>query len=191
MSAPLRQTPAPLVRDAIEADAAAIQAIYAHHVRFGSASFEEEAPDLAAIRERRAAVIARGLPFLVSEAQGRVTGYAYAGPFRTRSAYRYAVEDSVYVAPDATGRGYGRALLAQVIARCEALGCRQMVAVIGDSANRASIELHARLGFVPVGTLVGVGFKFGRWVDSVLMQRALGPGAETLPEGPGLPLPGG
>ena len=190
MSAPLRPAPAPLVRDSTESDAAAIQAIYAHHVRFGSASFEEEPPDLAAIHERRVAVIARGLPFLVSEARGRVTGYAYAGPFRTRSAYRYAVEDSVYVAPGEMGRGFGRALLARVIERCTALGCRQMVAVIGDSANRASIELHARLGFVPVGTLVGVGFKFGRWVDSVLMQRALGPGAETPPQGPGLPQPG-
>ena len=166
-----------LVRLSTEADLPAIQAIYAHHVLTGLASFEELPPDLAEMARRRAELSARGLPHLVAEADGRVLGYAYAGPYRARIAYRFTVEDSVYVAPDATGRGLGRLLLARLIADCEALGARQMVAVIGDSGNAASIGLHRALGFEHTGTLRDVGSKFGRWVDTVLMQRPLGPAA--------------
>lgn len=169
------------VRASADADLDAIQAIYAHHVLHGIASFEEEPPSAAELAERRAAVLARGLPHLVAEGPEGVLGYAYAGPYRTRSAYRFTVEDSVYVAPGMAGRGIGRALLARVIAACEAAGCRRMVAVIGDSGNRGSIALHEALGFTHAGVLPSVGFKHGRWVDSVLMQRPLGPGDETLP----------
>jgi L-amino acid N-acyltransferase YncA len=169
------------VRASTEADLPAIQAIYAHHVLHGLASFEEAPPDAAEMARRRADVLARGLPHLVAEADRRVLGYAYAGPYRTRAAYRFTVEDSVYVAPDALGRGLGRLLLARVIADSEAQGARQMIAVIGDSANLGSIRLHAAAGFREACTFRAVGFKFGRWVDSVLMQRPLGPGDETLP----------
>lgn len=169
------------VRDAADADLAAVQAIYAHFVLHGLASFEEVPPSTAEIARRREAVRALGLPYLVAEAEGRVLGFAYAGPYRPRPAYRYTVEDSVYVAPDAGGRGAGRALLATLIRRCEAAGFRQMVAVIGDSGNAASIGLHRALGFETAGVLRSVGFKFGRWVDSVLMQRRLGPGDAGLP----------
>lgn len=170
-----------LVRDASDADLSTIAAIYAHHVLTGLASFEEVAPSPAEMASRRAAILALGLPYLVAELEGRVAGFAYAGPYRARPAYRHTVEDSVYVAPDALGRGVGRALLAEVIARCEAGPWRQMIAVIGDSGNAGSIALHAALGFAHVGTLASVGFKFGRWVDSVLMQRALGDGEDALP----------
>jgi phosphinothricin acetyltransferase len=163
------------VRDA--ADLPAVHAIYGHHVRHGLASFEEVPPDVAELARRRDEIVARGLPYLVVEHDGAVRAYAYAAPYRARSAYRFTVEDSVYVAPDATGRGLGRAALAELIRRCERLDLRQMIAVIGDSGNVASIKLHERLGFRPVGILSSVGFKFGRWVDSVLMQRSLGGGA--------------
>jgi phosphinothricin acetyltransferase len=169
------------LRPSRDEDVPDVAAIYAHHVRHGLASFEEVPPDTAEIARRRVDVVDRGLPYLVAEAAGRVLGYAYAAPFRTRSAYRYSLEDSIYIAPDATGRGIGRALLGDLLARSAALGYRQMVAVIGDSGNAASINLHARLGFRQVGLLQAVGFKHGRWVDSVLMQRDLGPGAATLP----------
>ena len=171
------------VRPSTEADLAAIQAIYARHVRDGLASFEEVPPDLAEMARRRAEVVGRGLPHLVAEVDGRALGYAYAGPYRMRIAYRFTVEDSVYVAPEATGRGLGRLLLAELIQRSEARGARQMVAVIGDSGNLGSVRLHARAGFREAGTLRAVGFKLGRWVDSVLMQRPLGQGEETLPNG--------
>jgi phosphinothricin acetyltransferase len=171
----------PAVRDAIDADLPAIQAIYGHFVLTGLASFELVPPDAAEMARRRDAVRALGLPYLVAEDQGRVLGYAYAGPYRARPAYRHTVEDSVYVAPDAGRRGAGRRLLAALIARCEAAGYRQIVAVIGDSANTPSIALHRALGFEVAGTLRSVGFKFGRWVDSVLMQRPLGPGDASLP----------
>src|SRR5690606_23868421 len=147
--------------------------IYAHHVTHGLASFEEVPPDLPEIGQRREAVLAQGLPWLTAEMDGAVVGYAYATPYRTRSAYRYALENSVYVAPDQARRGIGRALLARLITLCEAGGYRQMIAVIGDSANRASIGLHEALGFRRVGLLPAVGFKFGRWVDIVIMQRPL------------------
>lgn len=169
------------VRDSRPEDLPAIQAIYAHHVLTGLATFEEVPPDIDEMGRRRADVLGRGLPYLVAEEDGRVLGYAYAGPYRLRSAYRFAVEDSIYVDPVAVGRGLGVALLSAVVEAAIAAGCRQMIAVIGDSANAASIGVHRRLGFEHVGVLSAVGFKFGRWVDSVLMQRTLGPGAETLP----------
>jgi phosphinothricin acetyltransferase len=167
--------------DAAETDLPAIQAIYAHHVLHGVASFEEVPPQVAELAARRAAVLAQGLPYLVAEIGGRVVGYAYAGAYRPRPAYRHTIEDSVYVADGMAGRGIGRALLAALIRRCEAGPWRQMVAVIGDSGNAGSIALHEALGFRRAGVLQSAGFKFGRWVDSVLMQRALGPGDTTLP----------
>jgi phosphinothricin acetyltransferase len=173
------------VRDCRDEDMPEVQAIYAHHVAQGLASFEEAVPDLQEMRRRRAEILARGLPYLVVEGDGAVCAYAYAGPYRSRSAYRFTVEDSVYVKPEAIGRGAGRAALAEIVARCAAAGFRQMVAVIGDSANTASIALHERVGFRRVGTLDAVGFKHGRWVDSVLMQRPLGPGAGTPPAAEG------
>lgn len=170
-----------LVRDARDDDMPAIRAIYAHHVQHGLGSFEEAPPPLEDMAARRASVLAAGLPWIVAEADGRVAGYAYAGPFRPRAAYRFTVEDSVYIAPDFARRGVGRALLAELIARCEAGPWRQMLAVIGDSGNEGSVGLHRALGFTPVGTFGSVGFKFGRWVDVVLMQRPLGEGDGTLP----------
>lgn len=173
----------PLVRAAAAADLEAVRAIYAGHVLTGLASFEETPPDLAEISARHAAVAARGLPYLVAERDGAVLGFAYAAPYRDRSAYRYTLEDSVYVAPGETGRGVGSRLLAAVIAAAEARGYRRMLAVIGDSGNAGSIALHARAGFAPAGVLRAVGFKHGRWVDSVLMQRPLGEGDGTPPLG--------
>lgn len=170
------------LREAADADMAAVAAIYAHHVRFGLGSFEEEPPDVAELTRRRDEVRARGLPYLVATADGgAVIGYAYASPYRTRSAYRYSVEDSIYVGADAGRRGVGQALLAALIERCTALGYRQMVAVIGDSGNLASIGLHERMGFRRVGLLPAIGWKHRRWVDGVLMQRELGLGAAAPP----------
>jgi phosphinothricin acetyltransferase len=173
-----------VVRDSAPQDLPAIRDIYAHHVSHGFASFEEVPPDLVEMERRRAEILARGLPYLVAVLPGApVAGYAYASPFRTRSAYRFTLENSVYVAQDMHRRGVGRALLAALLPRCAALGYRQMIAVIGDSGNHASIGLHAAAGFVEVGRLRSVGFKLGRWVDSVLMERPLGPGDSTLPTG--------
>jgi L-amino acid N-acyltransferase YncA len=165
-----------VVRDALEADFDAVQAIYAHHVLTGLGSFEETPPDADEMRSRRAAVLQAGLPYLIAEASGQVAGYGYAAPYRARAAYRHTIEDSVYVAPGMQRQGVGRALLATVIARCEAGPWRQMIAVIGDSGNTSSIQLHRALGFQWIGTLHSVGFKFGRWVDTVIMQRPLGGG---------------
>jgi L-amino acid N-acyltransferase YncA len=165
-----------LVRDSQAGDLPAIQQIYAHHVLHGAASFEEVPPDVEELGRRRDDILRRGLPYIVAELDGTVAGYAYASPYRARSAYRYSLEDSVYVRNGFAGRGLGRMLLAEVLASSEAGGWRQMIAVIGDSANAASIALHDSLGFARVGTLQAVGYKFGRWIDSVLMQRALGPG---------------
>ena len=165
-----------VVRDSRDDDMAQVQAIYAYHVLHGTASFEEEPPPLAEMQRRRADVLGRGLPYLVAEQGGRVVGYAYATPYRTRSAYRFTIENSVYVDHARPRAGIGRALLAALIARCEQGDWQQMIAVIGDSAHASSIGLHASLGFRMVGTLEAVGFKFGRWLDSVLMQRALGDG---------------
>jgi len=170
-----------MIRDSHEQDVGAIQAIYAHHVLQGVASFEEVPPDMDEIRRRRRDVLDRGLPHLVVEQDRRVLGFAYAAPYRLRTAYRFTLEDSIYLAPDVLGKGHGRALLRRLVELCSQDGFRQMVAVIGDSGNAASIALHASLGFERVGLLTGVGFKFGGWVDSVLMQRPLGPGNRTLP----------
>jgi L-amino acid N-acyltransferase YncA len=168
------------LRPAQAADLPAIQEIYSHHVRTGLASFEEVPPDLQELGRRREEVMRRGLPYLVAEGQGGVQGYAYASPYRTRSGYRNTLEDSIYVSPDAVGRGIGKMLLAELLVQAEALGYRQMVAIIGDSANHASIGLHRSLGFREAGVLRSIGYKLGRWVDSVLMQRALGAG-DTAP----------
>ena len=169
------------LRPVADADLTQVQAIYAHHVLTGIASFELEPPDVAEMARRCQATLGRGLPYLVAEIEGRVVGYAYASPFRPRSAYRYTVENSIYVDPMATRRGLGRKLLAALIAQCTALGFRQMVAVIGDSHNTSSIRLHEALGFRHAGRLTSVGRKKGRWLDSVLMQLTLGPGDTTEP----------
>ncbi len=170
-----------IVRASTEADVARCAEIYAHHVLHGTASFEIDPPDLAEMTRRRAAVLDIGLPHLVAERAGRVLGYAYASNWRPRPAYRFSVEDSIYIDKDAVGQGVGKALLPVLIAQCTALGKRQMVAVIGDSAQAPSIRLHAACGFEMVGTLANIGFKFGRWLDSVLMQRPLGEGAAPPP----------
>ena len=169
------------VRAAAQGDLAAIQAIYAHHVLRGLATFEEEPPDVEEMRRRHADVTARGLPYLIAVERGEVLGYGYCAPYRARSAYRYALEDSIYIKDGHLGKGIGTQLLTQLLRICEGLGYRQVIAVIGDSANAGSIALHARLGFVRVGTLRSTGYKLGRWVDSVLMQRPLGPGDGTPP----------
>ncbi len=170
-----------VIRPAAAADMPAIAAIYRDHVLTGIATFEEEPPAPDEMARRHAAVTGRGLPWLVAEAEGRLLGYAYAGPFHARSAYRFTLEDSIYLHPAATGRGLGTRLLDRLLVETTALGARQMVAVIGDSGNTASIALHARAGFAHVGTARSVGLKFGRWIDTVMMQRALGPGDATLP----------
>ena len=162
-----------VVRDLREEDMACVQAIYAFHVLHGLASFEEEPPSVAELARRHADIRAHGLPYLVAEWEGEIVGYSYASSYRARSAYRFTVENSVYVDHRLRRCGVGYALLSSLIARCSAGGWRQMIAVIGDSGNAASIALHQRLGFRLAGTLNAVGYKFGRWVDSVLMQRAL------------------
>jgi phosphinothricin acetyltransferase len=174
-------TSLPTVRDSRDEDLPAITAIYGHHVRHGLASFEEEAPPLAEMAKRRAGYLSAGYPYIVAEAEGRLLGYAYASAYRPRPAYRFSVENSIYIDPDARRGGIGSALLPVLIERCTAAGFRQMIAVIGDSANTASIGLHAKFGFREVGTIRSVGFKHGRWVDSVLMQRGLGEGDGTTP----------
>ena len=172
------------IRSAGPADIDAVQRIYAHHVLFGSASFEEVPPDTAELERRRADVIARGLPYIAALKDGTLVGYAYLTPYRPRSAYRFTVEDSIYLAPGQERQGIGSKLLVSLIETATALGMRQMLAVIGDSANRGSIALHERHGFVHAGIFRSVGFKHGGWLDSVLMQRALGPGDTTLPVEP-------
>jgi L-amino acid N-acyltransferase YncA len=169
------------IRPVDAVDIEAIQRIYAHHVLHGLASFEETPPDAAELTRRWRAIADVGLPYLCAVDGNTIVGYAYAGPYRPRSAYRFSVEDSVYVAPGAAGRGVGRALLRALIEICTGIGKRQMIAVIGDSGNEASIGLHRACGFELTGTFRAIGFKHGRWVDSVLMQRALGPGDRSLP----------
>ena len=164
-----------VVRDSRDEDMPKIHAIYGFHVLHGLASFEEEPPCVDELSRRRGDVLDRGLPYLVAEMGGVVVGYSYAAPYRLRPAYRFTVENSVYVDHNLRRRGAGYLLLSALIARCVERECRQMIAVIGDSENMASIALHERLGFIRIGTLRAVGFKFGRWVDSVLMQRALNP----------------
>jgi phosphinothricin acetyltransferase len=170
-----------LIRSAALTDLSAITPINDHAVRHGTASFETEPPDEAEMTRRYRTLVDGAFPYLVAERDGTVVGYAYAGPYRARPAYRYTVEDSIYISPTAQRRGVGRALLEELIARSTARGFRQMIAVIGDSAQTASIELHRAVGFHYVGNLQNVGFKFGRWLDSVLMQRPLGPGATCPP----------
>ena len=179
-----------IIRAASEGDADALAAIYGHHVLHGFGTFEEEPPSPAEMDTRRAAIAGRGLPYLVAEAEGKVLGFAYAGPFRPRAAYRYTVEDSVYIAPEAVGRGVGRAVLTAVLSACEELGVRQVVAVIGDSGNAASIGLHRSLGFTDAGVGKSFGFKHGRWVDIVWMQKSLNGGNETTPTSAGIRLSG-
>ncbi len=170
----------PSIRSAEDRDTAAVTAIHAHHVLHGSASFETTPPDAAEMARRRMALVDGGYPYLVAEQDGTLLGYAYAGAYRPRAAYRDTVEDSIYLHPDAMGRGIGSQLLPALIQACEARCFRQMVAVVGDSANLPSIHVHERHGFRRVGTLEAVGHKNGRWLDIVLLQRTIGPGA-TIP----------
>ena len=169
------------IRPATPADIPAITRIYEHAVRHGTASFELEVPDEAEMLRRMRALVDDGFPYIAAEIDGLLAGYAYAGPYRPRRAYRFSVEDSIYIDPRAQRRGVGRALLEHLIEACERRGFRQMVAVIGDSAQTPSIELHRAAGFRMVGSVENVGYKFDRWLDSVVMQRALGPGATTQP----------
>ena len=171
-----------IVRAAVTNDLPAIQAIYAHHVLHGTGTFEEVPPDLVEMAARFAAVAQHNLPWLVAEMEGRVLGYAYATQFRPRSAYRFTVEDSVYIAPEAQRTGVGIRLLTELIATCRARGIRRMLAVIGDSGNRGSIGLHLRCGFTHQGVLTDVGLKFGRWLDIVLMERVLDADIDAPPQ---------
>jgi L-amino acid N-acyltransferase YncA len=169
------------IRPSEPADIPAIAAVYAWNVQHGTGTFELEAPDAAEMSRRRDDVLSKGLPWLVAERAGGVLGYAYANHFRPRKAYRFCLEDSVYLAEAAKGQGVGTLLLAELMARCEALGARQMLAVIGDSANLGSIGVHRKLGFEHVGVLKAAGWKFERWLDVVMMQKTLGLGASTAP----------
>jgi L-amino acid N-acyltransferase YncA len=172
----------PTVRPAEAADIPAIAAIYRPAVIEGTASFELDPPDDVEMLRRFTAIIGAGYPYFVAELGGRVVGYAYANAYRTRPAYRFTVENSVYIAPDMQGKGVGRALLGELIAACTAKGFRLMIAVIGDSATYASISLHRRAGFRFCGTIHSVGYKFGRWLDSVIMELPLGEGDGSRPE---------
>ena len=173
-----------VVRPSVETDILAIAAIYAHAVVHGTASFELDPPSEEEMARRREAILKGGYPYLVAEREGQLLGYAYAGAYRTRPAYRSTVEDSIYVAPEAQGQGVGRALLTALIEHCEALDFRLMVAVIGDEDSHVSIGLHRSLGFEPVGVLKGIGYKHGRWLSTVLMQRPLGRGIAEPPTQP-------
>lgn len=175
--------PAVAIRPATLADIPAITRIYAHAVMHGTASFELAAPDEAEMAHRQRTLLDGGYPYIAATSDGTLLGYAYAGPYRPRPAYRFSIEDSIYIDPQAQRRGVGRLLLDQLIVESEQRGFRQMLAVIGDSAQTASIELHRAAGFRMVGAFENVGYKFGRWLDSVMMQRALGPGATTAPDG--------
>lgn len=170
-----------IIRNAAPTDMAAITAIYRPAVVDGTASFELEPPDEAEMRRRYVVIVAGGYPYIVAEIGGRVVGFAYANAFRPRPAYRFSVENSIYVAPDAQRQGIGQALLAALIERATANSYRQMIAVIGDSGQAGSIGLHRAHGFTFCGTIHSVGYKHGRWLDSVLMQRALGPGDSAAP----------
>ena len=169
------------VRPSRPEDIAWVHAIYTPAVLHGTASLELEPPDREELARRREAILAGGFPYLVAEHRGRIVGYAYVGQYRPRPAYRYVVEDSIYIAPDSRGQGVGKALLAELIRECEAMGMRQMIAVIGDSLSAGSINLHRALGFTLSGTVKNVGYKHGRWLDQVIYQRPLGSGAETPP----------
>jgi L-amino acid N-acyltransferase YncA len=170
-----------IVRPTQDHDVDAIAAIYGHHVQYGTASFETDPPPASEIARRRAALVGQGYPYLAAEQDGSVIGYAYASAYRPRAAYGDTVENSIYLHPDAIGSGLGTSLLSALIAACEARHFRQMMAVVGDSANVRSIRLHERLGFRLIGTLQSVGYKHGRWLDTVLLQRSLGAGDAAPP----------
>ncbi len=171
----------PQLRNAALSDIPDIQKLYAMEVREGVATYEYEIPDEGEMALRMREILDKGFPYLVAELEGRFAGYAYASPYRSRSGYRWTVEDTVYVSPESKGKGVGRALLARLIADCEARGFRQMVAVIGEPGNGASVALHGKLGFITVGVFAGLGRKHGRWLDTVQMQRALGSGNQDAP----------
>ena len=173
--------PALEIRPTNAADLPFITGIYEHAVRYGTATFELIPPDLAEMTRRFRALMDGGFPYLAASVEGEVIGYAYAGPYRPRPAYRFTVENSVYLQPSIHRRGIGLQLMVRLIAECEARGYRQMIAVIGDSANAGSVGVHARCGFETIGTHRDVGLKFGRWLDTVMMQLPLGEGATTLP----------
>lgn len=172
----------PLIRPSTEHDLPAVTRIYAHHVLHGTGTFETTPPTLEEMTARRADVLSKGLPWLVVEEAGEVLGYAYGNWFKPRPAYRFSVEDSIYLAPEAAGKGLGRALLAELLATLERGGIRKVMAVIGDSGNAGSIGVHKALGFEQVGIVQACGWKFGRWLDIVMMQRAIGEGDRTPPE---------
>jgi L-amino acid N-acyltransferase YncA len=171
----------PSIRPSSEADTPQVTAIYAHHVLHGTGTFETTPPSEADMAGRRADVLSKGLPYLVAEEDGRVLGFAYCQWFKPRPAYRFSAEDSIYLHPDAAGRGLGKQLLAELAARAEAVGIRKLIAVIGDSGNAGSIGVHRACGFTPVGSFKSCGWKFGRWLDIVLMEKALGEGDATPP----------
>ena len=173
----------PVVRPSVDADLAAVTRIYAHHVLNGTGTFETSPPSEDEMRQRRADVLGKNLPWLVIERGGQVLGFAYGNWFKPRPAYRFSVEDSIYLAPDALGQGLGRQLMGELLAQLERRGIRKVMAVIGDSANAGSLGLHRSAGFEPAGTIEACGWKFGRWLDIVLMQKSLGAGHQTPPEG--------
>lgn len=173
----------PLIRPSTENDLDAITRIYSHHVLHGTGTFETTPPTVEEMAARRADVLSKGLPWLVVEEAGEILGYAYGNWFKPRPAYRFSVEDSIYLAPEAAGKGLGRALLAELLATLERSGIRRVMAVIGDSANAGSVGVHTALGFERVGVVPSCGWKFGRWLDIVMMQRSLGDGDQTPPEG--------
>ena len=170
----------PLIRPSRDEDIPAITAIYAHHVLHGTGSFETEPPNEADMTARRADVLSRGLPYLVAEHEGKVAGFAYGNWFKPRPAYRYSVEDSIYLAPDLQRKGLGRALMAELLAQFEAVGIRKVMAIIGDSANAGSVGIHQAFGFTQVGIVESCGWKLGAWRDIVIMQKTLGVG-DTQP----------
>lgn len=172
----------PLIRPSHDADLPAITAIYAHHVLHGTGTFETTPPNQTDMTGRRADVLAKGLPWLVAEEEGQVLGFAYCQWFKPRPAYRFSAEDSIYLAPEAAGKGLGTLLLNDLIVRAQALGVRKLIAVIGDSANVGSVGVHRKAGFAQVGVLQSCGWKFGRWLDVVLMDKTLGDGDSTSPE---------
>ena len=174
----------PLIRPSSDADLPAITAIYAHHVLHGTGSFETEPPSVADMTTRRADVLSKGLPYLVVEQDGKIAGFAYGNWFKPRPAYRYSVEDSIYMAPELQGKGLGRALLAELMARFEAVGIRKVMAIVGDSANTGSVGIHLALGFTQVGIVDSCGWKFGAWRDIVIMQKTLGLGNTQPPNEP-------
>ena len=173
----------PLIRPSCDADLDAITRLYAHHVLHGTGTFETTPPSAAEMATRRADVLSKGLPWLVLEEDGAVLGFAYGNWFKPRPAYRFSVEDSIYLAPEAAGQGLGRALLAELLSALERAGVRRVMAVIGDTANSGSIGVHRALGFEPAGSIPACGWKFGRWLDVVLMHRSLGLGDTEAPEG--------